>query len=150
MGNRLMLFPLPCFTLYKIIKRECIAMSKSLFAYPDTVPEVTVDLNGIFDQYQDKRGRIVASWFSGELKVVSGEQIYYVHTGFNREYENETDYQVEFLHNESFPIVVSTPALRQLIYNKTNSCLVLATVATSADKLFISTGFFDIFTDFPI
>ena len=33
MGNRLMLFPLPCFTLYKIIKRECIAMSKSLFAY---------------------------------------------------------------------------------------------------------------------
>lgn len=59
------------------------------------MPEVTVDLNGIFDQYQDKRGRIVASWFSGELKVVSGEQIYYVHMGFNREYENETDYQVE-------------------------------------------------------
>lgn len=133
----------------KLILKK-IEDSKSLFAYPDTVPEVTVDLNGIFDQYQDKRGRIVASWFSGELKVVSGEQIYYVHTGFNREYENETDYQVEFLHNESFPIVVSTPALRQLIYNKTNSCLVLATVATSADKLFISTVFFDIFTDFPI
>ena len=74
-----------------ILKR--IEDSKSLF--PDTVPEVTVDLNGIFDQYQDKRGRIVASWFNGELKVVSGEQIYYVHTGFNREYENETDYQVE-------------------------------------------------------
>ena len=33
MGNRLMLFPLPCFTLYKIIKRECIAMSKRLVAY---------------------------------------------------------------------------------------------------------------------
>ena len=76
-----------------ILKR--IEDSKSLFAHPDTVPEVTVDLNGIFDQYQDKRGRIVASWFNGELKVVSGEQIYYVHTGFNREYENETDYQVE-------------------------------------------------------
>ena len=55
-----------------------------------------------------------------------------------------------FLHNESFSIVVSTPALRQLIYNKTNGCLMLATVATSADKLFISTVFFDIFTDFPI
>ena len=76
-----------------ILKR--IEDSKSLFAHPDTVPEVTVDLNGIFDQYQDKQGRVVASWFSGELKVVSGKQIYYVHMGFNREYENETDYQVE-------------------------------------------------------
>ena len=74
-----------------ILKR--IEDSKSLF--PDTVPEVTVDLNGIFDQYQDKRGRVIASWLRRELKVVSGEQIYYVHTGFNREYENETDYQVE-------------------------------------------------------
>ncbi len=76
-----------------ILKR--IEDSKSLFTYPDTVPEVTVDLNGIFDQYQDKQGQIVASWFSGELKVVSGERIYYVHMGFDREYENETDYQVE-------------------------------------------------------
>ncbi len=69
--------------------------SKSLFASSDTVPEVTVDLSDIFDRYQDKQGRIVASWFSGELKVVSGERIYYVHMGFDREYENETVYQVE-------------------------------------------------------
>ena len=78
----------------KLILKK-IEDSKSLFAYPDTVPEVTVDLNDIFNQYQDKEGRVIASWFSGELKVVSGEQIYYVHMGFERDYENETDYQVE-------------------------------------------------------
>ena len=49
-----------------------------------------------------------------------------------------------------FSIVVSTPALRQLMCNKTNGCLVMTTIVTSADKLFISTVFFDIFTDFPI
>lgn len=69
--------------------------SKSLFADPDTVPEITVDLNGIFDKYRNKEGKVIATWFSGKLKVASGELIHYVHTGFEQEYEHETNYQVE-------------------------------------------------------
>ena len=62
----------------KLILKK-IEDSKSIFADPDTIPEVTIDLNGIFDKYRDKKDRVTATWFSGELKVVSGKQIYYVH-----------------------------------------------------------------------
>ena len=78
----------------KLILKK-IEDSKSIFADPDTIPEVTIDLNGIFDKYRDKKDRVTATWFSGELKVVSGKQIYYVHMGFIREHEYETVYQVK-------------------------------------------------------
>lgn len=60
------------------------------YSFPsDSVPEVTVDLNGIFDRYRDAQDRVVASWYSGELRVVSGKWVYYNHSGFDRQHECE-------------------------------------------------------------
>lgn len=56
--------------------------------------EVVVDTKDIFNAYKQD-GKIVASWFSGELRVVRGKCISYVHMGFQREYEDEWIYQVE-------------------------------------------------------
>ena len=56
--------------------------------------EVCIDTEGIFDAYKQD-GKIVASWFSGELRVVKGECISYAHMGFARDYEREWVYQVE-------------------------------------------------------
>ena len=50
-----------------------------------------INLDGIFDAYREN-GRITARWFSGELRVVRGEQVYYEHIGFARHYEYETIY----------------------------------------------------------
>lgn len=61
----------------------------------DSVPEVTVDLNGIFDRYRDGQDRVVASWYSGELRVVSGERVYYNHSGFDRQNEHEQVYCIK-------------------------------------------------------
>lgn len=65
---------------------------KSLYTH---IPKITVNMNGIFDKYRNKEGKVIATWFSGKLKVVSGKMIHYVHFGFMREHEHETDYQVE-------------------------------------------------------
>ena len=50
-----------------------------------------VDIRGIFDAYREN-GRIAARWFSGDIRVVRGECVYYKHMGFNRHYEHETIY----------------------------------------------------------
>lgn len=68
---------------------------RSCYSPSDSVPEVTVDLNGIFDRYRDEQGKVVASWFNGELRVVSGELIYYFHSGFERQYEHEQVYHIK-------------------------------------------------------
>lgn len=68
---------------------------RSRYSPSDSVPEVTVDLNGIFDRYRDEQGKVVASWYSGELRVVSGEWIYYIHSGFDRQHEHERVYYIE-------------------------------------------------------
>ncbi len=50
-----------------------------------------IDLGGIFDAYREN-GRIAARWFSGDIRVVRGECVYYKHMGFDRHYEHETIY----------------------------------------------------------
>lgn len=42
----------------------------------------------VFKKYTDGN-RIVASWFDNDLRVASGEMIYYVHGGYERNYEYE-------------------------------------------------------------
>ena len=56
--------------------------------------ETGVCLDSIFDAYREK-GRIKASWFSGELRLAKGDFIYYVHSGFARVYPEEWFYQVK-------------------------------------------------------
>ena len=52
-----------------------------------------VNLDGIFDAYLEN-GRIAARWFSGEIRVVRGEQVYYEHMGFAQYHEHETIYSL--------------------------------------------------------
>ena len=56
--------------------------------------EVCINTKGIFDAYEQD-GKIVASWFSGELRVAKGKCISYAHMGFARDYEQEWVYRVE-------------------------------------------------------
>ena len=42
----------------------------------------------IFKNYVDGK-RIIATWFNGEIRVAKGKVIYYVHSGYHRNYENE-------------------------------------------------------------
>ena len=42
----------------------------------------------VFEKYTEGK-RIVASWFSYDIRVASGKEIYYVHTLYERSYENE-------------------------------------------------------------
>ena len=46
---------------------------KSLYTH---IPKITVNMNGIFDKYRNKEGKVIATWFSGKLKVVSGKMIH--------------------------------------------------------------------------
>lgn len=51
----------------------------------------TINTDGIFDAYREN-GRILAGWFSGDIRVVKGKQVSYQHIGFARHYEYETIY----------------------------------------------------------
>lgn len=53
-----------------------------------------IDTKDTFDAYRTKDG-ILASWFTGELRVVEGERIYRVHDAFFSKYSKETIYKVE-------------------------------------------------------
>ncbi len=48
----------------------------------------TKTLNRLFKQYR-KGKRIVATWLNDDIRVAKGRMIYYVHSGFQRNYENE-------------------------------------------------------------
>ena len=52
-----------------------------------------VDISGIFDAYLEN-DRILARWFSGDIRVVKGDCIAYEHMGFSRHYEYETVYTI--------------------------------------------------------
>lgn len=54
----------------------------------------TINYQKVFDEYKSK-GRIKASWYSGELKVVKGKCIYYIHDSFARHYEDEIIYTIK-------------------------------------------------------
>ncbi|MBC5621582.1 hypothetical protein [Butyricimonas hominis] len=56
--------------------------------------EILIDTKDIFDAY-NRDGKIVASWFTGGLRVVKGECISYTHMDFWRDYEEEWIYRVE-------------------------------------------------------
>ena len=51
-------------------------------------------LNRIFNKYR-AGSRIVASWVSGKFRMAKGKVIYYQHTGFERNYEEETILDIE-------------------------------------------------------
>lgn len=51
----------------------------------------TINTDGIFNAYQEN-GRTLAGWYSGDIRVVKGEQVSYQHIGFARHYEYETIY----------------------------------------------------------
>ena len=53
----------------------------------ESIPPET--LNRIFNSYS-AGNRIVASWVSGKIRVAKGKVIYYQHSGFERNYEEET------------------------------------------------------------
>ena len=53
----------------------------------ESIPSKT--LYRIFNRYS-AGNRIVASWVSGKIRVAKGKAIYYQHTGFERNYEEET------------------------------------------------------------
>ena len=53
----------------------------------ESIPPET--LNRIFNKYR-AGSRIVASWVSGKIRVAKGKVIYYQHSGFERNYEEET------------------------------------------------------------
>ena len=60
----------------------------------DNHKTVLMDIEGIFDAYlQD--GKILASWYSGELDVAGGECIYQAGMGFRSDYEDQWIYRVE-------------------------------------------------------
>ena len=64
---------------------------------PDSTGKYTleeVDIHGIFDAYKEN-GRILASWFSDDIRVVDGERVYYNHMGFDRHYTTETIYTLK-------------------------------------------------------
>ena len=42
----------------------------------------------VFSQYIS-RGHIVATWLKDDIRVARGRQLYYVHSGYNRNYEHE-------------------------------------------------------------
>ena len=48
----------------------------------------TKALHRLFKKYVEGK-HIVASWFDGDIRVAKGKMIYYVHSGFQRNYENE-------------------------------------------------------------
>ena len=60
----------------------------------DTFKEHT-DLNGLLDQYKDRKGRILASWVSDTLICGTGECIYATESGFGSVHEQETELIVE-------------------------------------------------------
>jgi hypothetical protein len=55
-----------------------------------------LSLDSIFDEYKDKQGRIVASWYSRDMRVTPDHRtLWYEHLGFRRVYANETIYKME-------------------------------------------------------
>ena len=58
----------------------------------ESIPPET--LNRIFNIYR-AGSRIVASWVSGKFRVAKGKVIYYQHTGFERNYEEEMILDIE-------------------------------------------------------
>lgn len=57
-------------------------------------PYTYISTDIIFDKYRDRKGRIPASWFDKEIRVVKGEQLRYIMNSPGI-FEDETFYQVK-------------------------------------------------------
>ena len=52
---------------------------------------LTYPANGLKEQFEryHRQGRVDASWVNGQLRAARGTQLYYEHTGYNRNYTSE-------------------------------------------------------------
>ena len=109
------------FTGYWSIQEDKLCLDSILYEIYDADPKksrtecVTSDtLHRVFGKYVNGK-RIVATWFNGDIRLAKGKMIYYVHNGFDRNYENErfvtldhgkvcemNDYQNYFVEGFSF------------------------------------------------
>lgn len=108
------------YTAYWSIQEDKLCLDSILYEiYEDSknnrkecVPSET--LKSVFRKYVDGK-HIVATWFNGNIRVARGKMIYYEHTGYERNFENERivtldhgkvcemkDYQNYFLEGFSF------------------------------------------------
>lgn len=83
------------YTAYWSIQQEQLCLDSILYEIYDTNPQKnrTVCLPSdtllrVFSKYVDGK-RIIATWFNGDIRLAKGDMIYYVHSGFERNYENE-------------------------------------------------------------
>ena len=78
---------------YWSIQQEQLCLDSILYEIYDAKKSRTVCLPSdtllrVFSKYVDGK-RIVATWFNGDIRLAKGKMIYYVHSGFERNYENE-------------------------------------------------------------
>ncbi|MBR5170061.1 MAG: hypothetical protein IKW85_05785 [Muribaculaceae bacterium] len=52
------------------------------------------DMHKVFNEYYDN-GVIIASWYNGDIRVARGKRLYYEHTGYFRNYEQEQVFKVK-------------------------------------------------------
>ena len=83
------------YTAYWSIRQEQLCLDSILYEIYNTdikksrtvcLPSDT--LLRVFSKYVEGK-RIVATWFDGDIRLAKGKMIYYVHSGFERNYENE-------------------------------------------------------------
>ena len=83
------------YTAYWSIQQEQLCLDSILYEIYDHDPKksrtqcLSSDtLYRVFSKYVDGK-RIIATWFDGDIRLAKGDMMYYVHSGFERNYENE-------------------------------------------------------------
>ena len=81
------------YTAYWSIRQEQLCLDSILYEIFDAKKSKTKCLPSdtllrVFSKYVEGK-RIVATWFDGDIRLAKGKMIYYVHSGFERNYENE-------------------------------------------------------------
>ena len=81
------------YTAYWSIQQEQLCLDSILYEIYDTKNSRTECLHSdtllrVFSKYVEG-SHIVATWFNGDIRLAKGDMIYYVHSGFERNYENE-------------------------------------------------------------
>ena len=83
------------YTAYWSIQQGQLCLDSILYEIYDTNPQKSRTvclpsdtLHRVFSKYV-KGKSIVATWFDGDIRLAKGKKIYYVHSGFERNYENE-------------------------------------------------------------
>ena len=80
------------YTAYWSIQQERLCLDSVCYdVYGSETKTVRLSsdlLRRIFKKYVDGKS-IVATWFTGDLRLAKGKKIYYVHSGYQRHYESE-------------------------------------------------------------